>query len=183
MATTDSQTRAAARDRDLTGLVALVTGGTRGIGAAICHALAADGAVVAAGYSSNQARADELKQAVEADGGTLSLHQGNIGDAEDCARVVKDVIEQHGRLDILVNNAGITVDKSFLKMSPIAAEYGCERNGSFAESKRGSSTAMWQLWQRSTRGSPNPVTMVCSSLGERCSRAARSAGVFAIPSA
>jgi acetoacetyl-CoA reductase len=118
MATTDSQTRAAARDRDLTGLVALVTGGTRGIGAAICHALAADGAVVAAGYSSNQARADELKQAVEADGGTLSLHRGNIGDAEDCARVVKDVIEQHGRLDILVNNAGITVDKSFLKMSP-----------------------------------------------------------------
>ena len=54
---------------------------------------AADGAVVAAGYSSNQARADELRQAVEAEGGTLSLHQGNIGDAEDCARVVKDVIE------------------------------------------------------------------------------------------
>jgi len=117
MATTGSQTQTAARDRDLTGRVALVTGGTRGIGAAICHALAADGAVVAAGYSSNQARADELRQAVEAEGGTLSLHQGNIGDAEDCERVVKDVIEQHGRLDILVNNAGITVDKLFLKMS------------------------------------------------------------------
>jgi acetoacetyl-CoA reductase/3-oxoacyl-[acyl-carrier protein] reductase len=105
------------RDRDLTGRVALVTGGTRGIGAAICHALAADGAAVAAGYSSNQARADELRQSVEAEGGTLSLHQGNIGDAEDCERVVKDVIDQHGRLDILVNNAGITVDKLFLKMS------------------------------------------------------------------
>jgi acetoacetyl-CoA reductase/3-oxoacyl-[acyl-carrier protein] reductase len=117
MATTDSQTQFAVRDRDLTGLVALVTGGTRGIGAAICHALAADGAVVAAGYSSNQARADELRQAIEAEGGTLTLHQGNIGDAEDCERVIKEVIEQHGRLDILVNNAGITVDKSFLKMS------------------------------------------------------------------
>ncbi len=117
MATTGSKSQTAARDRDLTGRVALVTGGTRGIGAAICHALAGDGAVVAAGYSSNQARADELRQSVEAEGGTLSLHQGNIGDADDCARVVKDVISQHGRLDILVNNAGITVDKGFLKMS------------------------------------------------------------------
>jgi len=117
MATTGSQTHTVARDRDLTGRVALVTGGTRGIGAAICHALAADGAVVAAGYSSNQTRADELRQAVEAEGGTLSLHQGNIGDAEDCERVVKDVISQHGRLDILVNNAGITVDKMVMKMS------------------------------------------------------------------
>jgi acetoacetyl-CoA reductase/3-oxoacyl-[acyl-carrier protein] reductase len=118
MATTDSQTQPAIRDRDLTGRVALVTGGTRGIGAAICQALAADGAVVAAGYSSNQARADELRQSVEAEGGALTLHQGNIGDAEDCERVINEVIEQHGRLDILVNNAGITVDKLFLKMSP-----------------------------------------------------------------
>jgi acetoacetyl-CoA reductase/3-oxoacyl-[acyl-carrier protein] reductase len=95
----------------------MVTGGTRGIGAAICHALAADGAVVAAGYSSNQVRADELRQSVEAAGGTVSLHQGNIGDAEDCERVVKEVIEKHGRLDILVNNAGITVDKPVWKLS------------------------------------------------------------------
>src|SRR4029450_13472149 len=110
MATTSSQSQTAAKDRDLTGRVAMVTGGTRGIGAAICHALAADGAVVAAGYSPNQARADELRQAVEATGGTLSLHQGNIGDAEDCERVIKEVIEKHGRLDILVNNAGIIDD-------------------------------------------------------------------------
>jgi acetoacetyl-CoA reductase len=118
MATTGSESQPAARDRDLTGRVALVTGGTRGIGAAICRALAADGAVVAAGYSSNQARADELRQSIEAEGGTASLHQGNIGDADDCARVVKDVISQHGRLDILVNNAGITVDKTVRRMTP-----------------------------------------------------------------
>jgi acetoacetyl-CoA reductase len=118
MATTGSQTQPAVRDRDLTGRVALVTGGTRGIGAAICHALAADGALVAAGYSSNQGRADELRQAVEAEGGTLTLHQGDIADAEDCRRVVHDVIKEHGQLDILVNNAGITVDKPVWKLSP-----------------------------------------------------------------
>lgn len=118
MATTDSKSQPAGRDRDLTGRVALVTGGTRGIGAAICRALAADGAVVAAGYSSNQARADQLRQEVEAEGGTLSLHQGNIGDADDCKRVVTDVIKEHGQLDILVNNAGITVDKPVWKLSP-----------------------------------------------------------------
>jgi acetoacetyl-CoA reductase len=117
MATTGTQTQHALRDRDLTGRVALVTGGTRGIGAAICHALAADGAVVAAGYSSNQARADELRQSVEAEGGTLTLHQGDIANSEDCERVVNEVIQQHGRLDILVNNAGITVDKGVSKMS------------------------------------------------------------------
>jgi len=118
MATTGSKTQPAVRDRDLTGRVALVTGGTRGIGAAICHSLAADGAVVAAGYSSNQGRADELRQAVEAEGGTLTLHQGNIADAEDCRRVVHEVIKAHGQLDILVNNAGITVDKPVWKLAP-----------------------------------------------------------------
>jgi NAD(P)-dependent dehydrogenase (short-subunit alcohol dehydrogenase family) len=105
------------REKSLAGRVALVTGGTRGIGAAICHGLAADGAVVAAGFSSNRGRADELRQSIETDGGTLSLHQGNVGDWEDCQRVVHDVINEHGRLDILVNNAGVTVDKPVWKMS------------------------------------------------------------------
>ena len=117
MATTGSRPQSAERGKDLTGRVALVTGGTRGIGAAICQRLAADGAVVAAGFSSNRERAEELRQQVEADGGTLSLHQGNIGDAEDCQRVVGDVIKEHGQLDILVNNAGITVDKPVWKLS------------------------------------------------------------------
>jgi NAD(P)-dependent dehydrogenase (short-subunit alcohol dehydrogenase family) len=118
MATTSTELQAALRGKDLTGRVALVTGGTRGIGAAICQALAAEGAVVAAGFSSNVERAEDLRQQIEAEGGTLSLHQGNIGDAEDCTRVVGDVLKEHGQLDILVNNAGITVDKPVWKLSP-----------------------------------------------------------------
>jgi len=118
MATTTSASAEAARSgKDLTGRVALVTGGTRGIGAGIAQFLAGQGAVVAAGFSSNRAKAEEFRQQVEAEGGTLSLHQGNIGDAEDCQRVVGEVIKEHGQLDILVNNAGITVDKPAWRLS------------------------------------------------------------------
>jgi NAD(P)-dependent dehydrogenase (short-subunit alcohol dehydrogenase family) len=117
MASTDSSPQTAERGKELTGRVAFVTGGTRGIGAAICHSLVEAGAVVGAGFSSNQARADELRQSVETDGGTLTLHQGNVGDYEDCQRVVQEVIDTHGRLDILVNNAGVTVDKPVWKLT------------------------------------------------------------------
>jgi NAD(P)-dependent dehydrogenase (short-subunit alcohol dehydrogenase family) len=117
MATTDSKSQSAERAKDLTGRVALVTGGTRGIGAAICHDLAANGAVVAAGFSSNRERAEELRHAIEAEGGAVSLHQGDVGNWEECQRVVHDVIKEHGRLDILVNNAGVTVDKPVWKLS------------------------------------------------------------------
>ncbi len=104
----------------LAGRVALVTGGTRGIGAAISHCLAAEGAEVAAGYWRHTEPADKFLAEVGAEypGRNITLHHGNIGSAEDCRRVVREVIEQHGRLDILVNNAGITIDKTVRKMTP-----------------------------------------------------------------
>jgi acetoacetyl-CoA reductase/3-oxoacyl-[acyl-carrier protein] reductase len=120
MATVQTQTRDAhlpEGGQKLKGRVALITGGTRGIGAAICQSLANQEATVAAGYSRNREKAEAFKSELEQAGGTVSLHQGNVASAEDCQRTVRDVIEQHGRLDILVNNAGITADHSILKMT------------------------------------------------------------------
>jgi acetoacetyl-CoA reductase len=97
--------------------VAIVTGGARGIGAAITTALARSGAHVAAGYSSNREAAEELAGMLGAEGASVSVHQGNVGSPEDCLRVAAEVLEQQGRIDYLVNNAGITVDKTMRKMT------------------------------------------------------------------
>lgn len=104
----------------LRGRVAFVTGGTRGIGASICQSLAGQGASVAAGFSSNSSKAEELLKTLQdaAHGDArMSIHQGNVASGEDCRRTIGEVIEQHGRLDILVNNAGITIDKTVAKMA------------------------------------------------------------------
>ena len=101
----------------LHGHVAFVTGGTRGIGAAISRSFAEQGAIVAAGYSRDGERAATLRDQLRDQGVDTTIHQGNLGSAEDCRRTVSEVIEAHGRLDILVNNAGITIDKTVLKMT------------------------------------------------------------------
>ena len=95
------------------GQVALVTGGARGIGLAISSRLADRGVKVAVGYSHG---ADTAKAFAAAHQGA-TIHQGNIGVAGDCERVINEVLDQHGQLDILVNNAGITIDRTVRKMS------------------------------------------------------------------
>jgi acetoacetyl-CoA reductase len=97
--------------------VAIVTGGTRGIGAAITSALARSGVHVAAGYSRNRSAAEDLAGKLSAEGLSVSVHQGNVGVPEDCQRVVGEVLAATGRVDYLVNNAGITLDKTMRKMT------------------------------------------------------------------
>ena len=99
------------------GRVAIVTGGTRGIGAAITRSLADWGAHVAAGYSKNRSTAEALREEMAERGCSVSIYQGNVGVPEDCRRVVHEVLEQRGHIDILVNNAGVTVDKTVRRMT------------------------------------------------------------------
>jgi acetoacetyl-CoA reductase len=99
------------------GRVALVTGGARGIGAAITECLAAAGATVAAGYNRGRGSAEKFQKKMAEKGATVSIHQGRVDDVDDCNRVVKEVMDQFGRIDYLVNNAGITVDKTVRKMT------------------------------------------------------------------
>ena len=101
---------------DMNGQVALVTGGIRGIGLAICERLINRGVTVAAGYSANTDAARQFADKYAEAG--VSVHQGNIGSNADCERVIGEVLDQHGQLDILVNNAGITLDKTMRKMDP-----------------------------------------------------------------
>jgi 3-oxoacyl-[acyl-carrier protein] reductase len=92
--------------------VAIVTGGSRGIGRAIVQALAAEGAKVAFTYAHNKAMADEV-----ANGDAVVAFQADVANFDQAKDLVKQVKERFGRIDILVNNAGITKDKLVALMS------------------------------------------------------------------
>ena len=102
---------------DLTNKVALVTGGSRGIGRAISLQLGALGAKVAVNYHNNATAAEEVVAAIKAAGkGDALAVQGDVSKAEDANKVVKATADAFGRLDILVNNAGTTRDNLLLRM-------------------------------------------------------------------
>ena len=100
----------------LEGKVALVTGGSRGIGRAVAIRLAEEGAKVAVNYAGNQAAAEEVKTVIEQRGGTALLVQADVSDSTAAADMVARVHEELGGLDILVNNAGITRDTLLVRM-------------------------------------------------------------------
>jgi 3-oxoacyl-[acyl-carrier protein] reductase len=91
----------------LTGKVAVVTGASKGIGAAIAKSLAAEGASVVANYASSKTRGDAVVAAITAAGGKAVAVQGDVSNAADAQGIVQAAIKNYGRLDILVNNSGV----------------------------------------------------------------------------
>ena len=100
------------------GQVALVTGGSRGIGRAICLELAAGGATVIVNYRSNSQAAEDTVAAITDQGGTAIAMPADVSDAAEVSALFKSIRAQFGGLNILVNNAGITRDNVIMMMKP-----------------------------------------------------------------
>jgi 3-oxoacyl-[acyl-carrier protein] reductase len=102
---------------DLSGKVALVTGGSRGIGASISRQLAGQGAAVAVNYRQREQQAQELVTEITSAGGKAALVKGDVRSQADTERIVQETLEAFGALHILVNNAGFNRDTLILRMS------------------------------------------------------------------
>lgn len=102
----------------LEGRVALVTGGSRGIGRAIVHKLGRLGAFVVINYRGNQEAAEESLKELVALGGSGELSPFDVADEQQVEEAVKKIVDRHNKIDILVNNAGITADTLLLRMKP-----------------------------------------------------------------
>ena len=96
--------------------VALVTGGSRGIGRGVVLALVKEGAKVAFVYKGAREAAEKLVEEVSQAGGTAQAIQGDVAQADTATRIVEKVLSEWGRIDILVNNAGIIRDGLFIRM-------------------------------------------------------------------
>lgn len=103
---------------DLSNKVAVVTGSSRGIGAAIATVLAAQGARVVVNHRSSAAGAEAVVAAIKQAGGEAVIIQADVSQFEDAERLIKATIDTYGQIDILVNNAGTTRDMLIMKMKP-----------------------------------------------------------------
>ena len=101
---------------DLTGKVALVTGGSRGIGRAAALALAKQGAQVVINYVSNEGAAREVAEEIQKAGGKAEIVQFDVGSSEAAEKAVAEVAKRLGRLDVLVCSAGISIDGLLLRL-------------------------------------------------------------------
>ena len=103
---------------DLQGKVALITGGSRGIGRAICLELASRGAKVVVNYNSSAEAANDVVSAIDAGGGAAFAVQADVGAADNVDALFKSAMAEFKTIDILVNNAGMTLDNVIMMTKP-----------------------------------------------------------------
>ena len=159
----------------LKGKVALVTGGSRGIGRAVCLELARQGAAVAVNYAGNQQAALETVEACRALGAEAEAFQADVADPAACEELVKAVKDRFGRLDILVNNAGITRDGLLMtaKAEDLDRVLDTNLKGAYFCMKAASKVMMRQRYGRiismssvvGLRGNPGQTNYAASKAG------------------
>lgn len=134
----------------LTGKIALVTGGSRGIGRAICQRISGMGAHVYINYVSNPAAAEETKKMIEESGGRADIICFDVADGEQVQGALKQIVTEAGSLDVLVNNAGITRDGLMARMKESDWDLVIDTNlkGAFFCAKAASRFMMKSKWGR-----------------------------------
>src|SRR5256884_7322101 len=139
--------------------VALITGGSRGIGAAIAKRLAADGASVAITYAKDASAASAVVKAIELDGGKAVAIQADATDVEAVNGAVEKTVATFGRLDVLVNNAGTAIPKTFEETTLEEMDRLIDIN------VRGTLAATQAALKHMKSG--GSLILICSALGER----------------
>ncbi len=167
-------------DRALEGQVALVTGGSRGIGRAICEALGRRGATVIVNYAARQDAAKQTAEQVEAAGGRAIIVGFDVADSEAVNTAIKAIAKDHGSLDIVVNNAGVAINGLLLRFKDEQWARTLDVNlaGAFFVSRAAAS----HLLRAKSRGRIINVTSVVGEMGNagQAAYAASKAGLIGL---
>lgn len=146
----------------LKGKTAVVTGGSRGIGKAICLKFAENGADIAFLYAGNTAKAEETLKELEEIGVKVKAYLCNVADADAVAETVKEIVQDFGSIHILVNNAGITKDKlvPMMKAEEFDAVVDTNLKGAFYMTK-----GVYPLFMKQKRGKIINISSVSGLMG------------------
>jgi 3-oxoacyl-[acyl-carrier protein] reductase len=134
----------------LDGRIALVTGGSRGIGRACCEALAAQGATVVVNYVKGEAAARSVADGIGAAGGKADVSGFDVADSKAVDAAVDEIVKRHGKIDILVANAGISIDGLLLRLKDDDLEklWATNVRGAIACARAASRSMMRARWGR-----------------------------------